>query len=392
VAPEPEACTVRPLDSRERAALAALVLLGVALRVWIALRNYGVAYDTDTATIVAHLLVTHPLHAYASERYPYPPGYFPLLLAGHWVSTATGLAFWKVWKLPAVAGDVGIIFALVWGLGRLGADAATRLGAAAVVALGPIFVLVSGYHGQLDPVAILPALVAVVIWQTGGSRRAVSAGLLIGLGAAVKTVPFFVVLALLPTARSRREGAIVLIGAAAVPVLSSLPFLLADPDATWHSLQLNRGVAGLGGLSVLAQPSLVHDWLAGRVPHPSATTVFLTAKQNLFVAAGVMIAAAGGWWRRLDAVWAATLIWLAVYITNVNWSYQYFVWGLPFFLLARRIREAIILQLLLLIPALEIYLRIDVGVMRAAVIPLSLLTWALLALAFPFALRREVPA
>lgn len=217
----------------------ALVLAGVAIRTWIALTNYGVGYDTDTASIVARLLSTHPLHAYSSIRYPYPAGYLPVLLVCHWFSDLVGAPFWAVWKLPSIAGDAGLILALVWGVGRLGGSPRLRLACAALVALGPIFVIVSGYHGQLDPVAILPALLAVVIWQLEGPGRGWQAGLLIGLGAAIKTVPFFMVLALLPTARSRREAAMTVTCALAVPLLSILPFLAADPHDTWRSLTFN---------------------------------------------------------------------------------------------------------------------------------------------------------
>lgn len=377
------------LSRRQRVALVALLVVGTGVRVWISLTNYGVVYDTDTASIVAHLLATHPLHAYSSVRYPYPAGYLPVLLGSHAVSTLTGVPFWKLWKLPATIGDAGLALALVWGLGRRGCSASLRLGAAAAVALGPIFVIVSGYHGQLDPVAILPALVAVVLWEAGGARRAWSAGILIGLGAAIKTVPFFVVLALLPTARSRREAAIAVGCAVAVPLLTLLPFLIDNFGPTWKSLTFNHGVGGLGGLSVLVQPSLVHGWLVGPLPHLSSATLFFTAKQNLMVGVAVLLAAGVACRRRLDAVDGAVLIWLGVYIANFNWAYQYFVWGLPFFLLAGWLRQAVLLQLLLIVPAVEMYLDFDVSALGWAVIPLSLATWALLVVAAGMVLRRS---
>lgn len=359
----------------------ALVLAGVAIRTWIALTNYGVGYDTDTASIVARLLSTHPLHAYSSIRYPYPAGYLPVLLVCHWFSDLVGAPFWAVWKLPSIAGDAGLILALVWGVGRLGGSPRLRLACAALVALGPIFVIVSGYHGQLDPVAILPALLAVVIWELEGPGRGWQAGLLIGLGAAIKTVPFFMVLALLPTARSRREAAMTVTCALAVPLLSILPFLAADPHDTWRSLTFNHGVPGLGGLSILVQPSLVHGWLVGPLPHISAATWFFVGKQNLFVGAAVLAAGAFAARRRLAAADAAVLIWVALYLANFNWAYQYFIWGLPFFLLAGRLREAVLLQLLVLLPAAEVYFRFDVSTLERFVIPLSLGTWLAFALA-----------
>jgi len=75
------------------------------------------------------------------------------------------------------------------------------------------------------------------------------------------------------------------------------------------------------------------------------------------------------------------LIWVAVYLANFNWAYQYFIWGLPFFLLAGRLREAVLLQLLVLLPAAEVYFRFDVSTLERFVIPLSLGTWLAFALA-----------
>jgi len=69
---------------------------------------------------------------------------------------------------------------------------------AALIALGPPFVVISGYHGQIDSLAILPAVAALIVWETAPDRRALIAGLLIGVGAATKTVPGLMLLALLP--------------------------------------------------------------------------------------------------------------------------------------------------------------------------------------------------
>src|SRR5207302_10782054 len=105
-----------------------------------------------------------------------------------------------------IAADAAIAWLVQAGLGRAGASDRTRLSACALVALGPAFALISGMHGQIDSVAILPAVLALVVWERGGSRRALAAGLLIGRAASIKTAPGLMVLALLPSVRSRREA------------------------------------------------------------------------------------------------------------------------------------------------------------------------------------------
>lgn len=380
------------IRKREVWLVAGLVALGVGLRAWIAFTNYGVRYDTDTAYIVSRLLQTHPLAAYTSGRYPYPGGYLPVLLLCRWIADAGHAAFWAIWKVPSILGDAGISIALAWGLRRLGVAAARRLLTVALVALGPVFVVVSGFHGQLDPVAILPALLAVILWTQGGSQRAWQAGLLVGLGAAVKTVPLFMALAMLPTVRSRREAAALMAPAVAVPLISVLPFLLAHPHATFHSLTFNNGVPGLGGLSVVVQPSLLHGWLYGRLPRISSATWFFVHRQNLIVGAGVLLAAGYAWRRRMEAIPAAGLIWVTVYLTNFNWAFQYWIWGLPFFLLAGRLAECAWLQALIALPAAELYFHFAVGTLGGLVLPITLLTWCLLLLALVIVVRRRAPA
>jgi hypothetical protein len=376
------------LDRRHLGALGVLLVLGLGFRLWIAFTNYGVVYDVDTAYIVAHLLSAHPLHAYSSLRYPYPGGFLPVLLLCKAIASGTGAAFWAVFKVPSILADLGIAAVLVWGLGRLGATPRERLVTAALVALGPSFLVVSGFHGQIDAVAILPALAGVIVWRLGGSHRAWQAGLLVGLGAAVKTVPLFMVLALLPTARSRRE-ALTLIGCAiALPLASVAPFLIADTHHTITSLTFNKGVPGFGGLSVLVQPSLLTGWLTGHLAPPSSTTWFFVHHQNEIVAAAVVVAGAYAYRRRMDPISTAALIWLVVYVTNFNWAYQYFVWGLPFFLLAGRRLEVAAVQLLLALPTAQLYFHFAVPGLDWSYLPLIMLVWAAFAGSLVFVIAR----
>ena len=172
------------------------------------------------------------------------------------IARATSEPFWAIFKLPSILADAGIALVLWWGLRLLGSSRTQRLIAVALVALGPSFVLISGYHGQIDAVAALPALAAVIVWQRGGENRALEAGALIGLAAAIKTVPLFMVLALRPTARSRREVAVLVFTSLIIPLVSLAPFLIADTHVTIHGLTTSKGVPGYGELSLLQQPHL----------------------------------------------------------------------------------------------------------------------------------------
>jgi hypothetical protein len=372
-----------PTRERELALLAVVLALGTGLRLWIGFTNYGDLYDVNSLTIVSQLLASHPLHVYEAFRWPYPGGYFPIILLCRAIANSTGMAFWAVIKTPNILADAGIAITLWWGLGRLGASRLQRWGAVALVELGPSFVVISGFHGQIDPTAILPALVAVVLWRLDVEHRAVAAGVLVGLGAAVKTVPLFAVLAMLPTARDRREAATLVGPAVMIPVASVLPFLIADAHWTVKSLTVNRGIPGWGGLSLLVDPTLVRATLG--TYHHSVTLTgverVLYRDQNWIVAVGALLAAAVAWKRRMEAPTAAAWIFLVILAVNPDPSFQYFVWGLPFFLLVRRGAAVAILQAILVLPTAELYFRFAIPRLAWTYEPLMVAVWLALLIA-----------
>jgi hypothetical protein len=374
------AATASPTASRraqrgDLALLWTLIVAGTAIRIWIGFTNRGWPFDIDSAYIVERALATHPLHVYSTFRWPYPGGFLPITYLAREVANGAGIAFSSIWKLPSIVADAGIALTVWWGLTRFGAGRARRLIAIALITLGPSFVLISGYHGQIDASAILPALVGVVVWQIGGERRAWVSGLLVGVGASIKTVPLFMVLAMAPTARSRRE-LVTLVGCAvAVPVATVIPFLAADGHDALKALTMNKGLPGGGGLSLLVQPELVRFWQGIRFVPPDGVVTWLYHAQNVIVGVAAVLAGAYAYARRLDAVRAATLIWLFVYVANPNWAFQYFIWGLPFFLLAGRVWEVAALQAALALPAAQVYFHFSLPELRNVYVPLMDVTW-----------------
>ena len=343
-----------------RRAVIALIAAGTIGRIVWAFAAEGVAYDIESLQTVANAMQGDPLEVYASERWPYPAAFLPLAALADVVADALGLPFHGVVQLPAIAADAAIAW-VVW-RALLPRGERAELAGAALVAISPVFVLVSGYHGQIDSVAVLPALAGVLVWVRGVPNRALWAGLLIGLGAAVKQPPIFLVLALLPTAVGVREGARLAAAAVAVPVLSVLPFLVADPGTTVEGITANRGVPGFGGLSAFLQPELTRYWATlEQGVGPNGAVEFLTDAQNWIVAVAVLATGALLVRRRAEPFAAASLIWMVVYATNPNFAFQYLVWGLPFFVLAGRLRAAALLTAAATPPALLLYLHPDLG-------------------------------
>jgi hypothetical protein len=341
-----------------------LLGLGVAVRLVLAFTTAGQRYDLQSFALVNSALHHDPLQVYHQVddfstppygRWPYPPGFFPAILAIASVSYHLGLTFTSLIRVPAILADVAIAWLVADHLGRRGASPRRRLAAAALVALGPSFIAISAYHGQIDAVAILPAVAAVWLWQrTDAGWRPYAAGALIGAGAAVKVVPLLMLLALIPASRSWREAARLTVTAVALPLAVAAPWLIADGRGK-ELMYRYRGGPGLGGLSLLTGPRL--PLTAFGVGHARIGEVTQALYDHSRWIVGGALAGVGALALRYrpQPADAAVLVWLAVWVFGVTFFLQYIVWGLPFLVMAGRLRAALLVQLALIAPTVVTY-------------------------------------
>ncbi len=337
--------------------VACLIAAGAVVKVIVAFATYGQQFDIDSLALVnAVLRSPHRLELYEiGSRWPYPAGYFPFdYLAGSF-AYRTGLPFHGVIQLWPIAADCAIAWLVQDELGRRGYGERPRLVATALVALGPMFLLVSGYHGQIDSVQTLLALGAVLVVAREG--RPWVAGLLLGAAIAVKSPPVLLPLVLVPALPTWRARTQLAVPALAVPLLVTLPWLIGDFHATRSALTTYGGVPSLGGYSLIVEPSLVDAFLFGERLEPGATVRWLTDHQNLIVGLGALLAAIIARRRQLPVVTAVCLLYLAVWSFNPNGAYSYVLWGIPFLLVAGYLREVAVLQLVLSVPAAIVYSR-----------------------------------
>ena len=363
-----------------------VIALGVVLRLALAFGFYGYAYDVDSLRIVRFFLGAEGLGMYGEVnavepvvRWPYPPGFLPAIVGFDWLAGVTPLPFHGLIQLPTIAADAGLAYLVQRALGSGGASERTRLSAAGLIALGPLFVLVAGYHGQIDSLAILPAVAAFVAWERGGPRRGLVAGVLLGVGAAIKIVPAFLLLALLPHARSRREGVVLTMTTVAIPLASLLPFLVADPAGV-RTLAEYSGAPGQGGLTLALQPALAGFYVTGAPFDLNAAVTFLYENGWL---AGVLLGGLGIFLLRYrpPPLTGAVIIWVALWALSPAFFFHYLIWGLPFLLLARHLLPAAAIQLVVVVPALLFYLGPSGDWALYVYVPLMLGLWAAMLLA-----------
>jgi hypothetical protein len=349
--------------------LLALLGVGLAARLVLAFATVGQPYDIRSLEIVASALdAPGDLYSRVNReidfgdisgvlyRWPYPPAFLPWVWLSDRFSDLSGLPFHGLIQLPAILADVAVALLVQDALARRGAGERARLGAVAIVMLGPTFLATSGYHGQIDSLAILPAVLAVAIWERRPpGRRALTAGALIGVGAALKTIPAIMVLALLPTATSWRERVQLVALAGAVPLGSLVPFIASDPDGVARLADYG-GAPGAGGVSLVLQPGLAERWLTDDAWTLSSITQFLVDHGSLLNVAALAVVGVALMRFRPAPTEAALLLWLVVYVVAPGFFLQYLVWGLPFMLMAGYLREAIALQAAILLPTFLAYL------------------------------------
>jgi hypothetical protein len=376
----------------------AVVAAGTIIRLVLAFTTEGQPYDMEVARELWPVLERAPLDVYATRigpaegiAWPYPPGFFAFAYLAGQLSDLTDLGYTALLRLPSIAADAGIALVVAHVL-----TGPRALAGAALVALGPSFIVISGYHGQIDNLAIFPAVAAVAFWdRMPEHRRALYAGLLVGAGCAIKTTPAFVLLALLPSVRSWREAATMVGAAAAVPLAVMAPYLAHTPGELVDALRY-KGFPGTSPLSILLQPEFAEALT--RLVAPGPLVGFLYDHGPLIVT-GTLLAVAfastrfGRGWSPAER---ATLIWLAFYVVTPVLFFQYLVWGLPFFLLAGRLRLALAVQLVALLPTVLFYRAPWEDVTVAWPYGIAMLAlWALFAVAFAVVVRerrREAPA
>jgi hypothetical protein len=312
-----------------------IIVAGIASRILVA-AVAGAPFDLNNIRLAGDLFRTWGFDVYAHlgghpiPTFPYPPGMLP------WAAAATEAGRWFpfVERLPPIAADAGIAWVVGAFLKDLGVEPVRRLAAVALVSFGPTLFLTSGVEGQLDSLAILPALVAFRLWYLDTSHRALKVGLLLGVGASVKTVPIFLLVALLPHVRSLREAVVLSSSAIAVPIAALAPFLADQPHAVVDVLTYN-GLGGIGGLS-----AVLRDVPALRSFLEANALVLQLLALGLVFAASLRLA--------VTPLWSACFLWLLIWVMGVNWFPQYLVWGIPFLLASGSTRAVLLLNVAVL--------------------------------------------
>lgn len=351
----------------ERAARRALVWAALAAaaaaKLYLALTTAGTLDAAAYADFAAKLRALGGVGLYRDPgSYNNPFVYLPLtahfLRLTDWLAGATHLpfAFWL--RLPCVLADAGSLL-FVWkhfarenaaagrtslaaegvdpAAGRIAPPAGTvepttgQFASLLVLALSPVSLIISGYHGNTDSLMIFLALLSLFLVE--GGRRVAAAGVFFGLALGLKIVPLVFAPAVWFYLNGTRPRLRFFGAAAAAVAVTSLPYILIEP------LTIARAVFGYGSLYgawgwpyLLAQ-ALPETLRYERYPHGlvGAHATYAALGKWLMLA---LILGASLWMNRRErrpAPLAQGALVLSIFLTLApGFGTQYLVWLVPF--------------------------------------------------------------
>jgi len=235
----------------------AALAIATTLKLALALTTRGTSDVVLWSTFLEGLRQFGPLALYTRERifedrytevFNHPPFMVHVL---HWLGSltiATGLPFPFWLRVPAIVADIGIVL-LTWHFLRERPHAVPKLVA---LACAPAALMISGFHGNTDPVMIFFILLAA--WclarneDSHSLRSVLLGGLAFGMALNIKAVPLLLVplfFFYLSTLRARFGF---FAAAAAIIGAGSLPYLLVGPETIVRRILSYGSFYGTWGL------------------------------------------------------------------------------------------------------------------------------------------------
>jgi uncharacterized membrane protein len=242
-----------------------------------------------------------------------------------------GLTFPLLLRLPGILADLVVVLALLWTVRN---DARVRLPSWALLlfALSPVSLMISGFHGNTDPVMVMFLVLAAVSVLR---NKPVLAGVLFALSCQIKIIPLLLLPAFIFFWSTR--GKVLLFG---LPFALVTALLWLEPLTKFPALFLGNVLSygsfwGIWGITYWLRLTGMPEFGIVTFHHlPFLENLVVTLLKIVIVSAALIVA-----WRRrrldersfLDSL---SYCWIIFFIFSPGVCVQYMVWLAPFILLS----------------------------------------------------------
>lgn len=231
-----------------RRKIALLVAGGIALvvKIVLAARTYG-TNDVYAWERFARWAGIFGARLYdADAAFNHPPSMIHLLRLLSWLAAATGVSFNFWMRLPAILADAGTLWVL-WRIFRDRFDEPGVFSTLVLVALSPALILISGFHGNTDPVVMFFVLLA--LWLKQRAERDEIVGGVFGLALCVKILPVILLPAFFFAGREWRNRLRFCGGLAATILVLWMPYLYLNPKGVIRQVFGYKSIYGDWGIA-----------------------------------------------------------------------------------------------------------------------------------------------
>ena len=240
--------TFAPVSSRRRAIIVLAAAIAFAAKLFLALKTYGTndVYSFERFAVWSRYFGAD-LYQIAPD-FNHPPSMIHLLHFLQWIAERTDLPFHFWIRFPGILADAGSLWLICRILGSRIAERSVFI-AVLLIAAAPAQILISGFHGNTDPIMIFFVIAAVYLAGYRGS--VIGGGIAFGLALCIKVVPLILVPVLFLAIPGWRKRTTFFAATAAVVAMAWSPFVERQPSLILHHVLGYKGSYGLWGFSWL---------------------------------------------------------------------------------------------------------------------------------------------
>jgi hypothetical protein len=252
----------------------------------------------------------------------HPPSMLHVLGFLLWMSEHTHLPFHFWIRFPGILADVGSLWLVCRILGPRIAERSVFI-ALLLIAIAPTHILISGFHGNTDPIMIFFVMAAV--WLAGYCDEPVAGGIAYGMALCIKVAPVILVPVLFLSLTGLRKRLGFFLAAAVIVGIAWSPYVFQQPLAVIHQVFGYKSSYGLWGFSWLFR-ELANAWPATQ----RINTAFSRYGSAVVVAA---IVALSVWMNRLtrkpSLYTQVGMVFLVFFTLTSGFAVQYLAWLTP---------------------------------------------------------------